>query len=258
MRVHEITTTLLYVLLRTSITCSNSSTHAAMQTYVLFVQGQHDAHFIHLSNEDQRRGVIAIIVHVLDSTWGGYDYDLILQWTPITRVKLKHICSKQCKRTRCMFVHPGPTRQQVVYLDSKIVREIATSCILHRTPIEHLNPSMHTAIQTYALFVHDQRDTRFIHSTNEDQRRAVIIVIVVYFRSTWGWDYDCILHPKATTPSNSSTHAAMQTHALFVQGQHDTRSIHSTNKGQHRQSRHRHCSVFGEHVKMTLYYIDHQ
>ena len=160
-------------------------------------------------------------------------------------------------------VWPGPTRHDTYSIHSAnedecravITSVVYTSVILRAHTASNSNK---TATQTYVLFVQDKNDTRFIHSTNEDQRRAVIIVIVVYLDSTWGWDYDCILHPKATTPSNSSTHAAMQTHALFVQGQHDTRSIHSTNKGQHRQSRHRHCSVFGEHVKMTLYYIDHQ
>ena len=32
----------------------------------------------------------------------------------------------------------------------------------------------HKAIKTYGLFVHDERDTRSIHSTNEDQCRAAI------------------------------------------------------------------------------------
>ena len=32
-------------------------------------------------------------------------------------------------------------------------------------------------IQTYGLFVHDQRNTRSIHSTNEDQRRAIIVIL---------------------------------------------------------------------------------
>ena len=162
------------------------------------------------TDEDQRRGVTAIIAYFFDITWGGWDYDLILQRTPITRVKFKHICSKQCKLTRCMFIHPGPTRHSIVYLDSKIVREIATSCKLDRTPIEHSNSSTHTAAYTYALFVvQGQHRTRSIHSTNKNQRRTAIIVIAVYLHSTWGWDYDLILHPKAITPSNSSTHVAM-------------------------------------------------
>ena len=181
MGLREITKTLLYALLRTTITRSNLSTHAAMQPYVLFAQAQHDVHFIHSTKEDKRRGVTAIIVYFLDSTWGGWNYDLILQWTPITRVKFKHICSKQCKRTRCMFVHPGPTRQKAVYSDSKIVREIAASCMLHQTAINRTFKFEHAYcyFQTYALFVHGQHDTQFIHSTKEDQRRAVIIVILV-------------------------------------------------------------------------------
>ena len=52
--------------------------------------------------------------------------------------------------------------------------------ILYRTPI---NPSFkfkrtHKAIQTYALVVHGQRNAHSIHSTNEDERRAVIAIVV--------------------------------------------------------------------------------
>ena len=38
----------------------------------------------------------------------------------------------------------------------------------------------HTAIQTYALHVQGQHDTRSIQSTNADQCRTVINIIIVY------------------------------------------------------------------------------
>ena len=47
--------------------------------------------------------------------------------------------------------------------------------------------------KTYALFVQGQHDTRFIHSTNEDQWRVVINIIVVHL-------------DQLITPSNSITH----------------------------------------------------
>ena len=48
--------------------------------------------------------------------------------------------------------------------------------------------------------------------------------------------------------SNLSTHAATKAYTLFVQSQHDTHDIHSTNKDQRRAAMHRHCSVFGQHM----------
>jgi len=82
--------------------------------------------------------------------------------------------------------------------------------ILHRTPT---NPSLkfkrtRKAIQTYALFVHGQRDTRSIHSTNKDQRRPVIAIVRSVFgqqngacmRVTLpGMHYDLILHRTPIT-----------------------------------------------------------
>ena len=70
----------------------------------------------------------------------------------------------------------------VVYLDSKMTHmgKMTTSyCVKHQliTPSNAITHT-HKAIQTYALFVHGQRDTRFKHSTNEDQRRAVIAIVV--------------------------------------------------------------------------------
>ena len=41
--------------------------HTAMQTYGLFVQGQHDTRPIRSTNEGQKRAVIAIIVVYVDS-----------------------------------------------------------------------------------------------------------------------------------------------------------------------------------------------
>ena len=191
-----------------------------MQMYVLFVQGQHNARFIQSTNEGQHRGVTAIMVYVLDSRWGGWDYDLILRRTPITHVKFNHICSKQYKHTRCMFVHPEPTQQQVVYLGSKIVCEMATSCILHQTPIEHLNSNRHTAIETYVLFVQGQHDTSFIHSTNKDQHRAVIIVIVV---CAFGQHVRVRFRPHTASKSNNVfkfNHARSNTNVRAIRPWH--------------------------------------
>ena len=38
-------------------------------------------------------------------------------------------------------------------------------------------------MQTYGLFVQGQHDTRSIRSTNQDEQRAVIAIIVVYVDS---------------------------------------------------------------------------
>ena len=50
--------------LNTYTTTSNLCTHTAIQTYDLFVQGRHDSRFIHSTNKDQRRAVIAIVVYL--------------------------------------------------------------------------------------------------------------------------------------------------------------------------------------------------
>ena len=95
---------------RTPITRSNLSTHAATQTYALFVQGQHETHHIHSTNDDQRRAVIAIVRSVFGQQNGacmrvtlpGMHCDLILHQTLITNTfKFKHI--QQYKRTSCWF-----------------------------------------------------------------------------------------------------------------------------------------------------------
>ena len=104
---------------------------------------------------------------------------------PHTATNTNHTCQiqphmQQAIQTYALYVRPPRANTAASsYLGSKIVCEIATSCILHQTPIEHLNSSTHTAIETYVLFVQGQHDTSFIHSTNKDQHRAVIIVIVV-------------------------------------------------------------------------------
>ena len=64
----------------------------------------------------------------------------------------------------------------------------------------------HKAIQTtYVLFVHDQRDTRFVHSTNENQRRTVII-IVVYLDSKMVHSWGCIIRDALRPHTASNTY----------------------------------------------------
>ena len=54
-------------------------------------------------------------------------------------------------------------------------------------------------MHTYELFVQGQHDTRSIRSTNEDKKRAAIVVIVVYIDSEMAYEAEimalyCIEH----------------------------------------------------------------
>ena len=58
-----------YVTKHQYLTATNSSTHASLQTYGLFVHGQHDTSPTHSTNEDQRTAVIAIVVYLNSKIW---------------------------------------------------------------------------------------------------------------------------------------------------------------------------------------------
>ena len=125
--------------------------HAAIQTYALFVQsqhvvqGQHDTRFIHSTNEDRRR----VIVVYSEGKMAHEDYDLILH----SRIR-EHTRTNQYKRTRCSSrsnTAPGPYMQPtqinarsliiniiiVVYLESKQNGRYITCrlILVHQTPI---------------------------------------------------------------------------------------------------------------------------
>ena len=82
-----------------------------MQTYGLFVQGQHDTRSIRSTNEDQQRAVIAIIVVYVDSKM-TYEGEITTSYcianTPFIQVQAR---TKQYKRTACLSranTTPGP------------------------------------------------------------------------------------------------------------------------------------------------------
>ena len=96
----------------------------------------------------------------------------------------------------------------------------------------------HASIQTHILFIQSaprSAQHRSIHSTGVNKHRMVIAVAVyLHTKIAHECNVDKFTSSYVTkhqylTATNSSTHASLQTYGLFVHGQHDTRSIHSTN-----------------------------
>ena len=84
-------------------------------------------------------------------------------------------------------------------------------------------------MQTYVLIGQTQHGTAVacIHSSNE-VRRKVIITIIVYLDSKIANDRELTtLYTVSNTNDNTFKfkHATVQTYVLFVQGQHDPRSM---------------------------------
>ena len=71
-----------------------------------------------------------------------------------------------------------------------VVRVYDDGNTLHRTPITPSNSRTHAKEKTYQLFVQGQHDTRSIRSTNEDQHKAVIAVIIVYVDSEMAYEHE--------------------------------------------------------------------
>ena len=63
------------------------------QTYILLVQDEHKTRPIYSPNEDQRRAVT--VVYFNSTRWGWeWNYDLILHWSPITRIEFRRACTQ--------------------------------------------------------------------------------------------------------------------------------------------------------------------
>ena len=62
-------------------------------------------------------------------------------------------------------------------------------------------------IQTYGLFVHGQHDVCAIHSTNENQRKAVIAIV----RSVFGQQNGACMHEVGITQDEFQSHAVSKT-----------------------------------------------
>ena len=160
----------------------------------------------------------------LDSAW-GWGYDFIL------------------RRTRHYSVYEGDWDYDF---------------ILHRTPI---TPHTHTAInatcykRTCCSPRGNTSDTRSIHSTNEDQRRAVI-AIVVYLDSTWTWNYDLILRRVI---NNLTCVKFTQYKRTRCSSRDNTTPVpHTFIERSSMQNRHCHCSVVYQDEITTSYCIEHQ
>ena len=105
--------------------------------------------------------------------------------------------------------------------------------ILHRSPITCVKTSNIRTKRTYCS-IRANTTPIFIQSTDEDQFRAMHSHCSVRDGEI---TTSCTLCRSLTTPPNSSTHAVIQTYALIVQRQQDTRSIYSTNEWRLTQSR---------------------
>ena len=185
----------------------------------------------------------------------GWNYNSILYWTPIST-------DTAINATNVRAVCPGRTRHPLQIFNERIstqssYRHYFSVFGQHNIRIKlrtaqhenqsttwycmerkyHVpNASIHAGIQTYGLFVQGQHDTRFMYiQQTKDQRRVVMHRhCSVFGRTTRKSEIittpHCIYRISITRAKFLHTHAAIQTHALFIQWQYDTRSIHSTNE----------------------------
>ena len=154
--------------------------------------------FIHSTDKDPHRAAIVIVMHLKSEITILYCIKHQYHVLNLSNIDVRTVC-------------PGPTRHDTHSIHSANKdqrRAVITSAVYTRVILRRRTASntKKTAIQTYALFVHSQRGTRFIHSTHEDQRTAVHRSHC----SVFGQHMRMRLRPyaaysKAITPSNSST-----------------------------------------------------